>query len=84
MRESNTGSGRGWAGRWDLVVLAALIAFDDLRNAVLLFLASQDVLTLAGLMALVWLLRGQSLGKSFGLGGIGKMRLFDGFFGKFG
>lgn len=57
----------------DLVVLGAFVAFDDLRNGVLAFLASQDPFSLIALMAVVWF-----ASKSKGLRGLdrGKTALF--------
>jgi len=67
----------------DLLVIAAVVAIDDVRNAFVSFLASQDVLTLALLAGVVWVLRGKKFGLSLSFG-LGKLRLFDGLLGKFG
>jgi len=74
-REQNSG-----IRNWDLVVIAAFLAIDELRNAFLLFLANLDVWSLSLLLVVVWFLRSRKFNPDFGLG---KMGLFDGFFGKY-
>lgn len=75
MQEVKCGTG---PGKLDLIIIAAFLAVEELRNAVVMFLASQDVLTLAALMGIVWIVCRRKLNFNMGLG-IGKLRLFDGF-----
>jgi len=65
--------------KWDLIVIGAFAAIDELRNGLLAFLASQDVLTLAALFAVAWFLSQKKF--TFATP---KLGLFDGLLGKFG
>jgi len=81
-------SRRMWT--WDLVVVGAFVLFDDLRNAVLVFLATQDVLSLILILAIAWYFYRMQSKIGSGLGGafggfdkkISEMGLFDGFLQK--
>ena len=56
--------------KWDLIVIGAFVVFDDLRNGVIAFLASQDVLSLILILGLVWVMRKKKIaGLGFDFGG---------------
>ncbi|MFH1056712.1 MAG: hypothetical protein V1717_02880 [Candidatus Micrarchaeota archaeon] len=65
--------------KWDLIVIAAVLAIDELRNGIFLFLGSLDGFSLIALLGVVWYLSSKKLK----LGSMGKMRLFDGFLQKY-
>jgi len=58
----------------DLIVIGAFLAVDELRNGLLAFLASQDVITLAVLLAVAWFSTRSKLSIP-----MPKLGLFDGF-----
>ncbi len=60
--------------KWDLIVIGAFLAVDELRNGLLAFLASQDVITLAVLLAVAWLMTRSKFSIP-----LPKLGLFDGF-----